>query len=236
LGEATAKMFALEGASVVIAARRESELKRVANDIISAGGNVLAVVTDICNTEQVENLFAKAAEKFGKIDILINAAGIVDTVQSLDTTSDEMFTRLLNTNTVGTFHCMREVLKYMIAAKSGSIVNVASVAGKFGLGGAAYSASKGGVVALTKSAAIRYYQDGIRCNVICPGSIVTPMVTPEKMKDSDRSMISVIMAHEAAEVAVSLPDEQAKLLLFLASDDSVVLNGQAITSDKGATL
>lgn len=236
VGEATAKLLAQEGANVVIAARRVGELDRVAGEISAQGGTVLAVPTDVREEAQANVLIARAIEAFGKVDALINCAGIMDKVTSLEHASDELFHDVVNTNTLGVFHCMRAVINHMVENKAGAIVNVASVAGKYGAGGAAYAASKGGCIALTKSTAMRYAPLGIRCNCICPGAIITPMIAPENMAGADMEMISALGTHQCQEVPPTYPEEQAKVLAFLISDDAVAINGQAITVDKGTSL
>lgn len=236
VGEETAKLFAAEGATVVLTARRVAELERVAGEIAAKGGKVFYQSSDVKEEASVKALFDEVIARYGRVDVLVNNAGVLDEVRALLKTSDEMFHKVIDINTLGTFHCMREALKHMTAAGKGSIINVASVAGKYGAGGAAYAASKGGMIALTKSVAIRYGTSGVRCNVICPGSIITPMSAPENIGDIDMEMAQAIMSHQCADVQPSYPEDQAKVLLFLASDDSAAINGQAITTDKGASL
>ena len=176
VGEATAKLFAKEGATVVISARRVEALEKVAKEIEALGGTVLSVPTDISKVEDCDKLIDLTVEKFGRIDVLINNAGVLDTgLKAIDKFLDSDLDKVIDINQKGTMYCMRAALKHMLAAKSGSIVNVASVAGYNGGGGASYVSSKAAIIGVTKHAAMRSAASGVRCNVICPGSIITPM-------------------------------------------------------------
>ena len=138
VGAATAIRFAAEGAKVVISARRQAQLEEVAAKIKEAGGEVLPVVTDISKSEDAKNLVAKTLEAYGKVDILVNNAGVLESgLKPIDRVTDEDMDRIIDINTKGTMHCMREVTAEMAKAGGGSIVNVASVAGVCGCGGAA---------------------------------------------------------------------------------------------------
>ena len=155
VGAATAKLFAAEGATVVITARREAALKEVADEITAAGGEVYAVSTDISKPEDPEMLMQKVMDKYGKIDILVNNAGILEQgLKPIDKFLDEDMDRIIETNEKGTMRCMRAASKRMTTG--GAIVNVASVAGEKGCGGAAYVASKAAVIGLTKHTALRF--------------------------------------------------------------------------------
>lgn len=237
VGKATALLFAKEGANVVISARRAEPLEEVAAQIKEAGGTVLPVVTDISKVEDVKNLVAKALEAFGKIDVLVNNAGILEKgLRPIDRVLDEDIGRILDTNTKGTMYCMREVSAEMAKVGSGSIVNVASVAGLMGCGGAAYVSSKAAVIGLTRHTAMRFAGTGIRCNAICPGTIVTPMVMGSKAEDLDPDMMGQMAKHGDLKVQPCMPEDVANILLFFASDESRAITGQAIETDFGAML
>lgn len=155
VGEATAKMFAKEGATVVITARREAALEKVAEEIKAAGGEVFAVSTDISKKGDPERLMDLVIEKYGKVDILVNNAGILEEgLKPIDRFSDEDLDRIIETNEKGTMRCMRAASQKMQAGAS--IVNVASIAGVKGCGGAAYVASKAAIVGVTKHTALRF--------------------------------------------------------------------------------
>lgn len=236
IGESVAKLFAAEGATVVITARRMEPLEKVAEAIATQGGKALPLSVDVAKEDQVKNMVAATIDKYGKIDILVNCAGVLDNNTSLGNADDDLFHKVININTLGPFHCIREVLPHMLAAKKGNIVNVASVAGYYGFGGGAYATSKGAAIAMTKSTAARYGTEGIRCNCICPAAVNTPMTTPEALAGTDMAQVDAIMSHTCTNIAPTEPSEQAKVLLFLASDDSSAINGQAIITDRGANM
>ena len=155
VGAVAAKLFAREGAKVVISARRLPQLEEVAAEIRAAGGEVLVVQTDVSKVEDCENLVAKTVETFGRVDVLVNNAGVLEPgLKLIDVYSDEDCDWVYSINTKGTMYCTRAVLKYMIPQNSGSIVNLDSVAGAFGTGGAAYVSSKAAIIGLTKHTAI----------------------------------------------------------------------------------
>ena len=239
VGEATAKLFAKEGAVVVITARREAALTKVAEEIKAAGGEAFAVSTDISKPEDPERLMELVLKKYGKIDILINNAGILETgLKPIDRFLDEDLDRIVETNQKGTMRCMRAAARRM--QSGASIVNIASVAGVKGcgmLGGCSvYGASKSGVVALTRSMAVEFAQYGIRCNAICPGNIITPMTTGTNPAVLDPDMIGAMAAHSNLKTPSCTAEDVANVILFFASDESRAITGQVIVTDFGAML
>lgn len=237
VGAATALLFAKEGAKVVISARREAQLEEVAAKIREAGGKVLAVVSDISKHEDADNLVEKAVEAYGKVDILINSAGVLEEgLKPIDRVEDADMDRILDINTKGTMYCMRAATRKMAEAGTGSIVNVASAAGVMGCGGAAYVASKAAIVGITRHTALRFAGTGIRCNAICPGTIVTPMVASMNSSNMDMDMFGQMAKHGDLKVQPCMPEDVANILLFLASDESRAITGQAIVTDFGSTL
>ena len=236
VGAATAMLFAKEGAKVVISARRQAQLDEVAAKIREAGGEVLPVVTDISKPEDARNLVAKTVEAYGKVDVLVNNAGVLEEgLKPIDKVTDEDMDRILGINTKGTMFCIQEAVAQM-AGKGGSIVNVASVAGVMGCGGAAYVSSKAAIVGVTRHTALRFAGTGIRCNAVCPGSIVTPMVANARPDNQDPDMFGQMAKHSDMRVGVCMPEDVANIILFLASDESRAITGQAIVSDFGSTL
>lgn len=237
VGAATAIMFAKEGAKVVISARRKPQLEEVAQKIKDAGGEVLPIVCDISKTQDADKLIEKTIETFGKIDILINSAGVLEEgLKPIDRVEDADLDRIIDINTKGTMYCMRAASAKMAEAKSGSIVNVASAAGVIGCGGAAYVASKAAIIGITKHIALRFAGTGVRCNAICPGTIVTPMVAGMNPNNMDADMFGQMAKHGDLKVQPCMPDDVANILLFLASDESRAITGQVIVSDFGSTL
>lgn len=238
VGAATALLLAKEGAKVVISARREAPLLEVAEKIKAAGGDVLTVVTDISKPEDAKNLVAKTVEKYGKVDVLVNNAGVLEEgLKPIDRVLDADMDKIIDTNTKGTMYCMREAAEEMKKVEGNcSIINVASVAGVMGCGGAAYVASKAAIVGVTRHTALRFAGTNIRCNAICPGSIVTPMVANMKPENCDPDMFGQMMKHNDLRCPICMPDDVANIILFFASDESRAITGQAIVSDFGSTL
>lgn len=237
VGAATAQLFAQEGAKVVISARREAQLEEIAAQIRQAGGEVLPVVTDISKPEDAKNLIAKTLAAFGKVDILVNNAGVLEAgLKPIDRFEDADLERTLNTNTKGTMNCMREAAAVMAEAGQGSIVNMASAAGVIGNGGAAYVASKAAIVGITRHTALRFAGTGVRCNAVCPGTVVTPMVANMNPANMDPDMFGAMSKHNDLRIQPCMPADVANILLFLASDESRALTGQALVSDFGSTL
>ena len=237
IGEATAKLFAREGATVVITARREQELRRVADEISREGGSCVYIPGDVTITEQVDNVIDRTVEMFGRIDILVNNAGIGDCHKPTIKMEDEFWDRIQDVDLKGVMRCCRAALRYMVPANRGSIVNIASIGGVYCCAGAAYSAAKAGVLSLTKNLAIQYYGTGIRINSVSPGSTETPLFNPENFAGADEEMIALTARSHVREIGHMLsPYEQAYTVLFLASDEASGINGQDIVVDYGGRL
>lgn len=150
----------------------------------------MAISCDISSAEQCKNVVDKTVKQFGTVDILVNNAGIVDNdIKAIEKITDETINSLIDINTKGTLFMAREVSKILMEKKNGSIVNVSSVAGYYGCGGAAYSASKAATIGLTKNIAMRGATIGVRCNALCPGTVVTPMTAGMKRENLDPDMM-----------------------------------------------
>ena len=198
-------------------------------------GTGLAVSTDISKPEDPEKLMEMVMERFGRIDILINNAGILEVgLKPIDRFLDEDLDRIVETNQKGTMRCMRAACKRMQAGAS--IVNVSSAAGAMGCGGAAYVSSKAAIIGVTKHTALRFQAQGIRCNAICPGTIVTPMTSALKPETLDQDMRGAMATHANLRTQPCTAEDIANILLFLASDESRPLTGQIIMTDFGANL
>lgn len=235
VGAAIAELFASEGASVVISARRVEPLQAVADKIESLGQKVLCVPTDISNQEDVKNLMAQAKETFGAIDILVNNAGVLDkNLLGIASFESDDLDRVLDINTKGTMYCMREALAYM--QEGASIVNIDSVAGAYGTGGAAYVASKAAMLGITKHTALVYAASKIRCNAICPGTIITPMTMNIDRASLDMQVMGAMMKHNDLSVSPCMASDVANVALFLASDEAKPITGQSLICDFGSTL
>ena len=237
VGAATAELFAKEGAKVVITARREPQLEEIAQRIRANGGEVTVVRCDVSKVEEVEAMVKKAVDTYGRIDILVNNAGVLEAgLKPIESCTDEDFEWVMSINTKGCLYCTRAVVKEMMKNNSGSIINLDSVAGAFGTGGASYVASKAAVIGLTKHTALRFTGTGIRCNSVNPSTIVTPMTMSTDPKSLDQAMMGQMNKHMNLSVTPCMPIDIANILLFLASDESRAITGQVIVSDFGATL
>lgn len=236
VGEATAILFAREGANVIITARREKQLNEVAAKIQAESGSVLAIRGDVSNPEDSVMLVSKTVETFGELDILVNNAGVRDKcLMPVDKVSDSEIDRVVDINTKGTMYCIRAALNVMLKNKKGSIVNVASSAAMNGGGGSAYVASKAAVLGITKHTAMRCAKSGVRCNALCPSTIKTPMAsTAGEVMDSE--MMQAIEAHSDLALPVCSAQDVARSILFLASDDAAPITGQCIALDYGSNL
>ena len=237
VGAATAVKFANEGAKVVITARREAQLEEVAAKIREMGGEVLPICSDISKVDDAKRVVAETLAVFGKIDILINNAGVLDNgLKAIDSFTDDDMNRVIDINTKGTMCMTREVSVEMAKTGYGSIVNVASVAGVMGCGGAAYVASKAAIIGLTRHTALRFAGTNVRCNALCPGTIVTPMVAGMSAANMDMNIFGQMMKHNDLKVQPCFPEDLANMLLFFASDESRAITGQSIVTDFGSTL
>lgn len=201
IGKAIALRFGEEGARVVVAARRADLCERVAARVREGGGEAVAVPTDVTDEAQVERLIAETARRFGRLDILVNNAGIGGGRRVADMTTEE-FDRVLDTNLRGTFFCCRAGFRQMARQGGGVILNMSSVAGVDAWAGtAAYSASKHGILALSKALADEGRSCGIKVSAICPGGVADELVdaTPAEIERSGK-----ISPFDVAETAVYL--------------------------------
>ncbi len=228
IGKATAKLFAQEGADVTITAKDSTRLHDAAKEI----GSVFSVSGDIRNESDVQNVVKKTIEKFGKIDILINNAGIFPQVKPLQKISEKEWNDVIDVNLTGQFRFTKFVIPHM-EKNGGCIINVSSDAGLKAFENFeadAYTASKGALVLLTKAWAIEYAKYKIRVNCVCPGIVETDMTRPYLRTESERDMA----ASEHPIGRIGTPDDVAKAILYFASDDSSWATGAILPLDGGA--
>ena len=230
IGGGIAHAFAKEGAKVVICGRREAKGQAVVDSITQEGGEAFYHFMDITATESIDALMKDTAEKYGKIDILVNNAANVGLKDGrVDELSLEMWDAIFQSDVRGTFYAIKCVLPYMQENKGGSIVNIGSMASCGGdLGSTAYACAKAGVDMLTKSTALQYGKENIRCNCVRPGLIVTPeneAHVPQALKDIFLNNIMVNRYGSPADIA--------NMCVYLASDESEYFTGQVVTADGG---
>ncbi|PTW59728.1 NAD(P)-dependent dehydrogenase (short-subunit alcohol dehydrogenase family) [Breoghania corrubedonensis] len=235
IGETTARVFAREGATVVLVARREARLVKVRDEIAAAGGKADYVVADLTGPCACDRVIDTVIERFGRIDVLVNNAGIPDKHMPTTRTTDELWNQVVAVDLTSVFRLCRAALKHMEAQSSGSIINISSI-GARGLAGAAYSSAKAGVIALTRNIAIQFAGKGIRCNATLPGPTPTELNTPEALATFDPQMPGITARHFDLSVPEATTGDQAAAILFFASDESKAITGQCLTVDHGATL
>lgn len=236
IGRAIALMFAREGARIAVAARTAEQVEQVANEI---GNEAIALVCDVSDPESVTRMFGDLRERLGNADILVNNAGIAESATVVNTT-DELWHRHLAINLSGTFYCTRAALPAMFKKGWGRVINVASIAGKTGAPYiAAYSASKHGVMGLTRSIALEVAAAGITVNAICPGYVDTEMVsrgveqiTTKTGRSAEEALDTLRKMSPQNRLATA--EEVAAVALLLASDEGRGINGQGINIDGGS--
>ena len=229
MGRAIAQEFAREGAKVACLDINAEAAKMTALEI---GG--FAVTCDIADPAAVATACAIAETELGRIDILVNCAGILDGYAPITETSDALWDRIMNVNLKGMFLVSRAVLPAMVARGNGAIVNISSIAGMVaGGGGAAYTASKHGVIGLTRQTSYDYGKKGIRANAICPGAIETAM-TRDILNSGDMAVMELVRSVPAGRHGQ--PGEVAKLALYLASDEAGFVHGAVMAIDGGWTV
>lgn len=237
IGECTAKLFAREGATVIITARRETELQRVADEITAAGGDCLWISGDVTIQADVDRVVEIILSRYGRIDVLVNNAGIPDKHTRTTWVTDSLWDSVYAVNITGCMRFCRAVLPHMEKAGRGSIVNVASIGGVYGCAGAAYSSAKAALIGLTKNIAQQYFHTHIRCNSVSPGSTLTPLFDPVNFEGADVEMQEITKRrHYHERDSILKPIEQANAILFFASDESSGINGQDLVVDYGNRL
>ena len=231
IGRATALAFGREGASVVVGDVDADRGASVAGEIEVLGVEAIFVRTDVSDADDVAALVARAVERFGRLDYAFNNAGIEGASAPTGDTTLENWTRTIGVNLTGTFLCVRAEIASMLRTGGGSIVNNSSVAGLVGFAGIpAYTASKHGVIGLTKSAALEYATQGIRVNAVCPGVIATEMIT--RFTHGDAAAAAQLLQTEPVG-RLGAPEEIADAVVWLCSDRASFVTGQAIAIDGG---
>ena len=230
IGRASALLFAREGARVVAADLNRAGAETTAREIGDAGGSALAIEVDVSRADSVRAMMDATGERFGRLDVLFNNAGIGGPLAAFADYSEADFERVVAVNLKGVFLGMKFGIPALLRSGGGSVINTASVAGLIGTRGyAGYSASKGGVIQLTKVAALEYAKQNVRVNCICPGGVDTPILA--MVPAAFRPAIARTNPMER----LAQPEEIAHMALFLASDASSFATGGVFVVDGGST-
>ena len=232
MGAVEARMFASEGAKVAIGDILEEEGRRLVEEIVQAGGQAMSLSLDVTSPTQWRDALAATTSRFGKLDVLVNNAGVGGYTKLEDTTEAE-WDRVMAINAKGVFLGTQVAIPEMRRAGGGSIINISSQLGLVGVDNSSpqYQASKGAVRLFTKATAIQYARDGIRANSVHPGPIVTPM-TEAGRADPDRHALTLSRIPLGR---YGRPEEVAYGVLFLASDESSFMTGSELVIDGGWT-
>lgn len=247
-GKAIATLFSREGAKVVLVDIDEMNVNKVAEALSRKNQNIIAVMANVTKESDIQRMVDVILERFGRIDILVNNAGVFDELIPVGEVSDEIWDKVIATNLTAPMRGIRKVIPIFEKQGGGVIVNTASIAGFTGArgGGAAYVASKHGLIGLTKNVAFNYKEKNIRCNAVAPGRVETNLrVNSEKLIGSKSAHDQSIQAWKDIEEKVAegyitnmrkcTPDEIAQVVLFLASDEASFVNGSVFVADGGWT-
>ncbi len=241
MGRQIAYDFAKEGATVVAVARRQERLAELAAQVEADGlpGKILPFVGDVSSRETNDAMIDFAVEQTGKLDVLVNNAGIMDGFEPIGDISDERWEKVLAVNVSGPMYAMRKAVQVMLGQESrGNIVNVASIGGTNGArAGAAYTASKHALVGMTENTGYMYAHEGIRCNAICPGGVKTE-IAGSMMADAGINQFGMgrSMAGLDGEIRQAEPEELAAAVLFAASDEASFMTGACVKVDGGVSV
>ncbi len=230
IGRESAMSLAREGAKVVVCDRDAGSVAEVVSKIEAAGGQAMEGTVDVTDRPQLTELAERVVSKWGRIDVLINNAGITAD-STLAKMTEEQFDRVIDVNLKGVFNCTQAVLPKMIEQGKGKIINTTSVVGLYGnFGQTNYAATKAGVIGMTKSWAKELARKGVTANAVAPGFIMTEMTAamPEK--------VLTMMKEKTPVGRLGQPDDIAKAYVFLASDDSDFINGHVLSVDGGVVL
>src|SRR5580693_8343970 len=232
IGRATSQLFAAEGARVVAVDQNEADAEKTVALIKEVGGDALAIAADVSSEADCRGMVERTVAAYGKLNIAFNNAGVGASGFAVADEEEVAWDRLIDVNLKGIFLGMKYEIPAMVSAGGGAIVNTASVAGLVGERGiGAYSASKHGVVGLTRTAALDYIGQGVRINAVCPGATRTRILANWFQDPKVESFI--LSRHPIGRIAE--PEEIARAVLFLASDDASYIVGQALAVDGGLT-
>jgi 3-oxoacyl-[acyl-carrier protein] reductase len=230
IGKETARLFVKEGAKVAVIDKMTGEIEKTCKDIDFSGTSTLCLQGDVTNKDDVNTCVEETIKKFGKVDVLINNAGIIRDA-FISKMTEEQWDEVLHVDLKGAFHCIRAVADPMMAQGSGSIINASSVSGVYGnIGQANYAAAKAGLIGMTKALGKELGKRGIRVNAVAPGFITTPMTeqVPQKILDLMKDRTPLKKLGEPIDVAYAY--------VYLASDESKYVNGSVLFVDGGLVI
>ena len=232
MGKAIVELFARQGANIIAVARRRERLEELAAALKDAPGKVVPYAGDVSREETMVGAIELARESFGKLDVLVNNAGIMDDMSPIGDVKNEKIDQVFAVNVYGPMYAMRKAVQvFLEQGNGGNIINVASLGALRTAAGAVYCASKAALVSLTKNTAFMYIPQGIRCNAIAPGGIATEISTSMGMPNmAGYGRVKNVLA---AAPAPGSPEQIASAALFLASDDSSYVNGDVLLVDGG---
>lgn len=235
MGWTIAMQFAAEGATVIAVARRKERLEQLVEQAKDLPGKILPYPGDISSKEVNEGMIEFAIQQCGKLDVLVNNAGIMDEFKPITEVTDEYWDKILQVNLVGPMYAMRKAVEVMTAQeKGGNIVNIASIGGIRGCrAGACYTAAKHALVGLTKNTAYMYVDKGIRCNVICPGGVETEVMNSQT--NISQMGIGRVMAGLDQAIPAGKSEDIASAVLYVADDAARFVNGATIVIDGGVS-
>jgi NAD(P)-dependent dehydrogenase (short-subunit alcohol dehydrogenase family) len=233
MGLAIARLLVEQGAKVVAA---DWHGDAVATAAAAIGGSIVPMTVDVSDEVQCSGMVDRAVAEFGRIDILVNNAGVMDLFASVADVDNQTWRRVLAVNLDGPMYAMRRAVPLMLGRGGGAIVNIASVAGLGGgSAGAAYTASKHGLIGLTRSTAFQYAKSGLRCNVVASGGVSTNIMQSVDQARLDQAALGRLGAYHAVNPGMLEPIDIANLVLFLASDEARYINGVVLPADMGWT-
>lgn len=235
IGRATAELFCKEGAKVIIASRRQEKNEETVNEITAQGGEITAIEADVSKMEDCKKIVNETIKKYGRIDVLVNNAGIADRHMPINLCTEEWYEYVCKVDQFSVYYMAKYVLEHMEDKGKGSIVNVSSI-GSQGVAGISYSAAKAAVNSMTKNIALQYSPTEIRCNAVAPGPTPTELNAPEQFKLFNQKFAAACAKHIDVELPEAQAIDQAEAILFFASDASRAITGQILYVDHGTSL
>jgi NAD(P)-dependent dehydrogenase (short-subunit alcohol dehydrogenase family) len=233
MGKAMAMLFANEGASILVSDIKAERVDAIVKEITGKGSKATGVVSNIASEADAEKVVNSAIAQYGSLDVLVNNAGVMDDFTPVADVTDELWNKVMGVNLNGPFYTCRAAVKHMLKQGKGAIVNISSIGGLNGArAGAAYTASKHGLIGLTKNIGFMYGPKGIRCNAIAPGGVNTNIM---EGSNPNKFGMERMNTGTGSNIRTAEPLEIAELALFLASDKASNVNGACIVADGGWT-